>query len=86
VSELKTVFAEKNTFPEMLLMQEVSGTDVDNMSLSTEEGTFIGPTHKTRERDREGVIDRGELLLSEQFDQFSKNIVENFGIKYIVGI
>ena len=59
MSELKTVFAEKNTFPEMLLMQEVSGTDLDTMSLSTEEGTFIGATHKTRERERDrgGVVD-----------------------------
>lgn len=84
--ELIEVFSSVERFPEMLIMEEVEGLDVDTMALSTADGEFIGASHKTRERDRGGVIDRGELFLDIDLNVKTKKIVEHFGIKFLVGI
>lgn len=83
--ELRKIFESRPFFPEMLLMEEVDGPDVDTMAL-TWGGKYIGATHKTRERDRGGVIDRGELFGSAVYDSLAENITSYFGTDFLVGI
>ena len=86
IAEISEIFTSIERFPEMLLMEEVSGADVDTMALSDGTGKFVGATHKTRERDRGGVIDRGELFNSAKLDEQTRSICEHFGTYHLIGV
>ena len=90
LEEFQEIFRGRLDFPELLVMEVVEGEEIDTMVLGYK-GEALLLTHKTRERDRGGVITQGELVERPALDETIRAITEkvplsyNFGVQFIDG-
>lgn len=85
LEEFQDIFCDEPDFPELLVMETVEGEEIDTMVVGWE-GQALLITHKTRERERGGVITQGELVTREALDVTVRAIVEQVPLTYNFGI
>ena len=90
LEEFCEIFRGRPEFPDLLVMEVVEGEEIDTMVLGYQ-GEALLLTHKTRERDRGGVITQGELVERSALDDTLRAIAAkvplsyNFGVQFIGG-
>ena len=85
MEEMIDIFEKKESFPELLLMETVSGEEIDSMVLA-DSGTPLLITHKTREKERGGVITIGGHCKRPELDEKIKAILTKVPLSYNIGI
>lgn len=85
VDEMVNIFKEEAEFPELLLMETVSGCEIDSMVLA-DSGDPLLITHKTRERERGGVITLGGHCAQSDLDEKIVAILKKIKLSYNIGI
>jgi len=85
LEEIIDIFEKEDYFPELLLMETVSGEEIDSMVLA-DKGEPLLITHKTREKERGGVITLGGHCLRPELDKKITRILEKVPLSYNVGI
>jgi carbamoyl-phosphate synthase large subunit len=83
--EFEEIFADDPDFPELLLMEVVDGEEIDTMVLGMD-GECLLITHKTREKQRGGVITAGEQVDRPALDEAVRAIVREAPLRYNAGI
>ncbi len=90
LAEFREIFADEPDFPELLLMEVLEGEEIDSMVIGMD-GEALLVTHKTREKERGGVITQGEHVDRPEITRSIEQIVSriplryNFGIQFIGG-
>lgn len=90
LSEFQEIFRDEADFPDLLLMEVLEGEEIDSMVIGMD-GEALLVTHKTREKERGGVITQGEHVDRPGITRSIEQIVEriplryNFGIQFIGG-
>lgn len=85
LGEMVEIFKEEPDFPELLVMEAVEGEEVDTMVLA-HQGEPLIITHKTRERDRGGVITHGGHCKRPVLDEMVAAVLAEVKLSYNVGI
>ncbi|MFK7959763.1 MAG: ATP-grasp domain-containing protein [Phycisphaerales bacterium] len=91
LDEFQRIFTGDPDFPALLLMEVLEGEEIDSMVIGDGAGESLLITHKTREKERGGVITQGEQVERPELDTAIKAIVRriplryNFGIQFIGG-
>lgn len=85
LAEFIEIFREEQEFPELLLMEVLAGEAIDSMVLALD-GQCLLITHKTRERERGGVITEGQQVSRPELDRAIRAIVAEVPLKYNFGI
>jgi carbamoyl-phosphate synthase large subunit len=90
LAEFTDIFRSERDFPELLLMEVLEGEEIDSMVIGLD-GEALLVTHKTREKERGGVITQGEIVERPEITRSIEEIVAriplryNFGIQFIGG-
>lgn len=87
LAEFREIFRDEpaERFPELLLMEVLEGEEIDSMVVAMG-GECLLITHKTRERERGGVITLGEQVLRPEIDESIRAIIRRIPLKYNFGI
>jgi len=85
LDEMIDIFKKEDSFPELLLMETVSGEEIDSMILA-ENGDPLLITHKTREKERGGVITLGGHCEDFELDRKITAILAKIPLSYNIGI
>jgi carbamoyl-phosphate synthase large subunit len=85
LEEMIEIFDEEQEFPELLLMEAVRGEEIDSMVIANE-GNALLITHKTRERERGGVITLGGHCQRPDIDDKIRAILAKVPLSYNIGI
>lgn len=81
MNEFYSIFKDEPSFPDFLLMEHVTGEEIDAMTLS-KDGEMLLITVKTRETARAGVITSGELVNRPEVVKSCKKIIETLPLDY----
>ena len=81
MSEFISIFENEPKFPDFLIMEHVSGEEIDAMTLS-KNGEVLLKTIKTRETSRAGVITSGELVFRPEIEKSCDKIIEQLPLDY----
>jgi len=79
------IFKNENFFPELLVMERLSGEEIDSMVLAFD-GEPLLITHKTREKERGGVITHGEHVERPDIVEAIQTILKKVKLSYNIGI
>lgn len=82
---IATFEARPEKFPELILMETVEGEEIDSMVLANN-GKPLLITHKTREKERGGVITQGGHCLQPELDKVIARMLEVVPLSYNFGI
>jgi len=85
LSEFIDIFENDENFPQLLLMESIKGEEIDSMVLAMD-GKCLLISHKTREKERSGVIIQGEQVVRENISESIRAIVKKIPLKYNFGI
>jgi len=85
LNEMVDTFEKEDEFPELLLMEAVSGEEIDSMVLA-DAGDPLLITHKTRELERGGVITLGGHCARPVLDIKIAAILKKVKLSYNIGI
>lgn len=85
MDEMKSIFENESQFPDLLIMETVEGEEIDSMVLALD-GDALLITHKTREKERGGVITLGGHCERPELDTAIQSILEAIPLSYNVGI
>ena len=81
MDEFCSIFKDEAQFPDFLLMEHVTGEEIDAMTLS-KDGEMLLITIKTRESQRGGVITSGELVDRPEVVKMCSKIIEILPLDY----
>lgn len=81
LGEFVSIFEGDPDFPQLLLMEVVTGEEVDCMAVA-HKGEALLCTVKSRESHRWGVIDRGELVRRPEIVAIMEKITSNLELSY----
>lgn len=81
IEEFKRIFEDDHDFPEFVVMEVVEGINYDAMALCGQSGALL-ITIKTRESSRWGVINKGELVNSQDHMKLVKKIINAIPLRY----
>jgi hypothetical protein len=81
LAEFQKIFENDSDFPELVVMDVATGDEFDVMALCGESGALL-VTVKSRESNRWGVINRGELVDSPLHRNLVKEIIRIIPLKY----
>ena len=85
LDEMIEIFSKEKEFPELLLMETVSGEEIDSMVLASS-GEPLLITHKSREQERGGVITLGGHCLNSTLDEAIAEILKKIPLSYNIGV
>ncbi len=85
LDEIQSIFRNSDEFPSLLLMEVVTGEEIDLMPIGYGGGA-LRPTRKPREPHRWGVIDRGELVERPELERSAAKVIEVTGLTYNISI
>ncbi len=85
LDDFVSIFRAHKSFPDLLLMETVTGVEHDVMVLGYD-GEALLTTVKTRESDRWGVIDRGALVDAPEIVTSAAAITRTLDLSYNVSI
>ena len=79
------IFKKEKEFPKFLLMEKVSGSEYDAMALCFKGETLL-VTVKSREKQRWGVISKGELVNKPEIVNSVKKIIKEIPLSYNISL
>jgi carbamoyl-phosphate synthase large subunit len=85
LEEFVELFTNADEFPQLILMEVVSGEECDVMTIG-HNGEALLTTVKSRESHRWGIIDRGELVDRPELVRSTSKIIEQIPLDYNISI
>ena len=84
IEEMVEIFKDDPDFPELLIMETLSGEEIDSMVLA-DKGDALLITHKTREKNRGGVITLGQHVERPNLERAIRQILKKIPLSYNLG-
>ncbi len=85
LAEFVAIFKDSPEFPKLLLMEVMQGEEVDVMTIA-HQGKALLTTAKSRESNRWGIIDLGELIDRPELVAKTQRIIETIPLEYTISI
>jgi len=85
LAEFNDIFKDDEDFPELLVMEVVTGPEYDVMTLCLE-GEALLTTVKTREAHRWGIISLGELVDNPRLVELTREVIAAVGLSFNISV
>lgn len=85
LDEFVTIFRNEPDFPTLMLMEVASGEEIDAMTIGYR-GEALLSTYKTRESDRWGIIDKGELVRRPEIGRRIEQIISAIPLEFNISL